>query len=80
MTSGINTRLYFLFCSADPLSNMAVEFKSPEDAMDFCEKNGERTLEIFDLDYNSFIQVFSLWLWDNVTSYMYNKLGFIHPR
>mmetsp|Transcript_11968 Transcript_11968/g.22052 ORF Transcript_11968/g.22052 Transcript_11968/m.22052 type:complete len:172 (+) Transcript_11968:23-538(+) len=26
--------------SADPLSNMAVEFKSPEDAMDFCEKNG----------------------------------------
>ncbi|XP_052701675.1 NADH dehydrogenase [ubiquinone] iron-sulfur protein 4, mitochondrial-like [Crassostrea angulata] len=26
--------------SADPLSNMAVEFKSPEDAMEFCEKNG----------------------------------------
>ncbi|XP_061172293.1 NADH dehydrogenase [ubiquinone] iron-sulfur protein 4, mitochondrial-like [Saccostrea echinata] len=26
--------------SADPLSNMAVEFRSPEDAMDFCEKNG----------------------------------------
>lgn len=26
--------------SGDPLSNMAVEFKSPEDAMEFCEKNG----------------------------------------
>jgi hypothetical protein len=26
--------------SGDPLSNTNVEFKSPEDAMDFCEKNG----------------------------------------
>lgn len=40
----IHLNMFLSVTSGDPLSNMVVEFKSPEDAMDFCEKNGKSIL------------------------------------
>ena len=33
--------LYLYICSGDPLSNMQLDFINKEDAISFCEKNGE---------------------------------------
>ncbi len=40
-TSVLLMLMHVFICRGDPLSNMRVDFMSQEDAIAFCEKNGE---------------------------------------